>query len=127
MAEKLLDGPNVVIRLQKMSGKTVAEGVGGDALGKLGPPDRCIKGFLDMRFMKMIPSELFCARNRCKRLLRKKPLPDKIIPEILIQRHSHLPTDASADAVPAQQMKRFLAEWEQEQAASVLNRSLLRI
>ncbi len=35
VAEKLLDRPNVVICLQKMSGKTVAEGVGGDALGEL--------------------------------------------------------------------------------------------
>jgi hypothetical protein len=39
-----------------MSGKTVTKGVGGDALGELGPPDCFIKGFLDVRFMKMIPS-----------------------------------------------------------------------
>jgi hypothetical protein len=32
VAEKRLDRPDVVIRLQEVSGETMAEGVGGDAL-----------------------------------------------------------------------------------------------
>ena len=80
MPEQCLDRPDIIIGLQKMGCKTVAEeGMRSDALGELGIPDRFIKGLLDMSLVEMIPSELFCARNRCKRLLREEPLPDKIL------------------------------------------------
>ena len=62
-----------------MGCKAVAEGVGGDALGELGPPDRFTKGFLDMRFMKMISPQFLSRRNLREGLLREEPLPDKIL------------------------------------------------
>jgi hypothetical protein len=39
MPQQRLDRSDIVIRLKQMSGERVAEGVGGDALGELCPPD----------------------------------------------------------------------------------------
>lgn len=39
VAKEGLDRPDIVIGLQQMVGKTMVEGLGGDALGKLGQPD----------------------------------------------------------------------------------------
>ena len=78
MAKEFLDCPNVVIRLQKVSGKTVPKGVGGDAFGELGPAHSLVKRILDMRLVQMISPQFLCRRNLRECLLRKKPLPDKI-------------------------------------------------
>jgi hypothetical protein len=79
VAKERLNCPYVVIGLQKMGRKTVAEGMGGDALREFGATDCLVKRLLNVRFMKMIPSKLLCARNRRQRLLRKEPLPDEIL------------------------------------------------
>ncbi len=79
MAKERLNCPYVVIGLQKMGRKTVAEGIGGDALREFGATDCLVKRLLNVRFMKMIPSKLLCARNRRQRLSRKEPLPDEIL------------------------------------------------
>ncbi len=98
VTKKRLNCPYIVVGLQKVRGETVTESMGGDALREPGPPDRCVKRLLDMRFMKMIPSKLFCARNRCKRLLRKEPLPDEILRgggillfELVVEKYARVP------------------------------------
>jgi hypothetical protein len=48
VTEKRLDGADVVVCLKKMGGEAVAENVGGDTLGKLGPSHCLIKSLLDV-------------------------------------------------------------------------------
>ena len=56
VAKEFLDGPNVIIRLQKVSGKTVPKGVGSDAFGESSPAHGFVKRILDMSFVQMIAS-----------------------------------------------------------------------
>ena len=64
MPEQSLDRANVVVRLQKMGSERVAEGVGRDAFGELGAPDRFAQRFLELCFMHMIPAENISRGNR---------------------------------------------------------------
>lgn len=43
VAEKCLNRADVIICLKQVRGKRVAEGVGGDTLGELRPPDGLVK------------------------------------------------------------------------------------
>jgi len=79
MAEQYLNGPYVIVCLQKMSGKRVAESMGGDSLREFRPPDGLVKSQLDVCFMKMVPPQLLRIRHVGQRLLREKPLPDEIL------------------------------------------------
>jgi hypothetical protein len=54
VAEEFLDCPNVVVRLQKVSGKTVPEGVGGDTFGEFSPAHSLVECTLDMCLVQMI-------------------------------------------------------------------------
>src|SRR3989338_8933277 len=58
VTEQFLNSADVIIGLQKVRGKTVAEGVTGDALGKFSLTHGFIKRQLDVRFVKMIPPPL---------------------------------------------------------------------
>ena len=78
VTKKRLNRTDVIVCLQKMSGKRVAEGMGGDALGELRPLDGLVQRQLDVCFMKMIPPQLFRIRPVGQRLLREKPLPYEI-------------------------------------------------
>ncbi len=78
MTEKRLDSANVVIGLKEMGGEAVAECMRSDPLGELGPPYRLIERFLHVLFMNMIAPVLFSPDHERQRLLREKPLPDKI-------------------------------------------------
>jgi hypothetical protein len=79
MTEKGLNCPDVVVGLQKMCGKGVAEGMGRDAFGKSCSPDSLFQRLLNVRFMKMIASKFLCVLDGGKRLLRKEPLPYEIL------------------------------------------------
>jgi hypothetical protein len=79
MTEKCLDSPDIVIGLQKVSGETVAEGVGRYALREFRPPDSLVKRLLNMRLMQVVSPKFLRIRHVGQRLLRKKPLPDKIL------------------------------------------------
>jgi hypothetical protein len=48
VAEQCLDRPDIVIGLQKMGGKAVAEGMRSDALRKFSPAYSLVKRILDM-------------------------------------------------------------------------------
>ena len=56
MTEKHLNRPYIIAGLQKVCGERVAKGVTADALGEFCPSHCFVKGRLDVRFMKMIPS-----------------------------------------------------------------------
>jgi hypothetical protein len=56
MPEHLLDGPDVIIGLEQMAGKGMAEGVCRGAFGQTGLLDRRPDGFLYMGFMQVIPA-----------------------------------------------------------------------
>ena len=43
VAKKSLDGPDIVISLEKMGGKAVAESMGSDSFGEFGPSDGFVK------------------------------------------------------------------------------------
>ena len=58
VTKKRLNRADVIICLKQVRGKRVAEGMGGDALGELGPPDCLVKRQLDVCFMKMIAPQL---------------------------------------------------------------------
>jgi hypothetical protein len=79
VAEKLLDRPNVVIGLQKMGCKTVAEGIRSDTLCNFSPAYSPVKRILYMSFVQMISPQFLCRRNRRECILRKKPLPGEIL------------------------------------------------
>ncbi len=79
MSQHLLNRADVVIRLQEMCGKTVAEGMGGNALRESCPPNRFIKRLLDVCFMEMIPPTLLRILHESQRLLWEKPLIDEIL------------------------------------------------
>ena len=63
VAKERLNRTDVVVGLQKVRGKRVAEGMGGNALGEFSPADGLIESFLHMGIMKMIPSSLLSCRN----------------------------------------------------------------
>lgn len=54
VSEEFLDGADVIIVLQKMGGKRVSEGVGGDVFVYLGTTGGFPDGFLDYCFVKMM-------------------------------------------------------------------------
>lgn len=77
--EKRLDCADIVIGLQKMCSKTMAEGVRCDAFGEFCHSHSLIKSLLDMLFMQMITPLLFRFSHKRKRLLREEPLPDEFL------------------------------------------------
>ena len=77
--KKRLDCPYVVIGLKQMSCKTVTESVGRDSFSEFGAANSLVKRFLDMLFMHVIPALLLRIRHKRQRLLRKEPLPDKVL------------------------------------------------
>ena len=84
VTKQCLDRPYIVVGLQEMSGKRVAECVRCDALRQLRPSDSLIKSFLNMCFMQMIPP-VFPGRVLLGQLFgRKKPLIDKLPGRIFI-------------------------------------------
>jgi hypothetical protein len=58
VAEKLLDGPDVVVVLQQVGGEGVAEGVARGGLGETGGADRVLHGALEDRFVEMVAATL---------------------------------------------------------------------
>jgi hypothetical protein len=54
VTKKCLDRTDIVIGLQKVSGKTVAEGMGRNTLGELYPTDSLVRSTLNMSLMQMI-------------------------------------------------------------------------
>jgi len=79
MTEQLLDRAEVIARLQKVRRIRMAESMGRDALRELRLSDCFIKRRLNVRLIKMIPPPLLPLRNERQRLLREKPLPDKLL------------------------------------------------
>ena len=77
VAQKLLNGADVVVGLQQMAGKTVAKRVGRCALWYFGRVDGPLDLFLDVGFMKIITSVLIFVRDECHRFCGKKPLPNE--------------------------------------------------
>ena len=78
VAQELLDGPDVVVGLQEVAGKAVAEGVGGHPLGEPGPADRLFECLLHVGFMQMIALALPGLRDAAQVGARKEPLPDRM-------------------------------------------------
>ena len=77
--QQLLNCADIIISLEQMTGKRVAESMGGDSLREFRPPDGLVKSQLDVCFMKMVPPQLLRIRHVGQRLLREKPLPDEIL------------------------------------------------
>ncbi len=65
MAKEGLDGPDVVVGLQKMSGKGVAQSVSGHALGELRFFYRLVQRLLETRVVHMIPPPFFSGCDNC--------------------------------------------------------------
>lgn len=63
VTEKRLDCANIIIGLQKMCGKTVAEGVRCNAFSEFCHSHGLIKSLLDMLFMQMITTHLLRFSN----------------------------------------------------------------
>jgi hypothetical protein len=115
VAKKSLDGPDVVIGLEEMGGKAVAEGMGGDAFGEFGSSDGFVKGTLDMGLMQVIATQFPTRRGQGQRLLGKEPLPDKVLgrPGIfLFQEISEKDTGKSGGEILIMDaFDRFLSTW----------------
>lgn len=78
MPEQHLDGADVVVGLQKVSGKAVPKRVCCDFFRNIRPSDGKIERFLKLGFMEMIaPSFVGCRHNR-QCLLWEKPLVDEL-------------------------------------------------
>lgn len=60
MSGECLNGADVVICLQQVGGKGVAEGVAGDSLREFCQADGFVKCFLDIFLMQMISRALLC-------------------------------------------------------------------
>jgi hypothetical protein len=63
MPEHLLDGPDVIIGLEQMAGKGMAEGVCRSTFGQPDFFDRRPDGFLCMGFMQVIPAASFSIKG----------------------------------------------------------------
>ena len=63
VAQKLLDGPDVVVGLQEVAGKAVPEGVGGNPLWDLRLSHCMSNRLLHVGFMQMIPFSLAGLEN----------------------------------------------------------------
>lgn len=86
VAQQRLDRAEIVPRLKHVGGVTVPESVGRDALCEFGLSDRFAENLLHPRVMQMIAPRFFRLREERQRLLRQKPLPDKLLrgPRILL-------------------------------------------
>ena len=78
VTKKCLNRPDIIIGLQEVSGKAVAEGMRSDTLCEPGTPDCFMQRFLYIALMQVITPQFFFGRYRRQRLLREKPLPDEI-------------------------------------------------
>lgn len=84
MAEQRLNSADVVVCLQKMSGKAVAKGMRRDALCELGPKDGGPDGLLDVGLVKVVSPLLFGILDKRQCLRGKEPLPDKFLGSIFV-------------------------------------------
>jgi hypothetical protein len=53
VAEQRLDPPDIIIGLQKMDGKAVAERMRSDTVSEFGPADSLVKRILDLSLVQM--------------------------------------------------------------------------
>src|SRR5712692_9864654 len=77
VSEQFLNSAYIIIGLQEMGGKAVAEGRGGYTFQELCLPDRRPDRLLPVRFVPMISPVLPLNWNESQRLGRKEPLPDQ--------------------------------------------------
>lgn len=94
MTKQGLNSADIVIGLQKVRGKGVTEGVGGDLLGDSCLADGVVERALKLGFVKMITASLAGFLHNGQRLLRKYPLVHKFsrcpwvfILYLIIQKH----------------------------------------
>ena len=82
--EQLLDGADIEIVLQQVTGKTVAEGMGGGPFADSSLVNRPLYRPLYMSFVQMIAPHLSRPLLFRESLGRKKPLPDELSGRILV-------------------------------------------
>ena len=84
VSQQFLNRSDIVIGLQKVTGETVAKGMGRGPLGDFSPAHAPFYGLLDMGVMEMIALVLFCLRDKGQGLCWKKPLPDQFLGGIFV-------------------------------------------
>ncbi len=84
VAQKRLDRADIVIRLQEVSCKTVAEGVRRDTLGELCLEDCRPDGPLDMGLVNVVSPLFIGAFDKRQRFLREEPLPYEFPGSVLV-------------------------------------------
>jgi hypothetical protein len=77
VTQEVLDRSHVVVGLQEMAGKAVAQGMGAGSLAELSPGNGPFDGLLDVGLVQMVPSVLTGLGHIGQGLSREEPLPDQ--------------------------------------------------